>query len=449
MRLFGTDGIRAPFGQFPLDQPTVTLLGLRLAESLRRQTEEPRVIIGGDTRDSTAVLCSWLAAGLEGAGGRALYGGVLPTPAIAALGADLDADAGIAVSASHNPHPDNGIKLFDRRGFKWEPAAEEELEDLLEAGAGGLADSHTGSLSPDPGLAGRYLDALRRLCPDPQPLSGLKMVVDCAHGAASPFAATLFRELGSQVIALGDRPDGRNINAGVGSTAPSAMALAVVEHGADLGVAFDGDADRAILADETGRVRDGDAMLFAWARDLLTGDRLRPPRIVATSMSNLGLERALAPLGVSVTRCDVGDRTVVATMRREGILLGGEQSGHLVHLGISTTGDGLVTALQMATLLCRSGEPLSALLADFRRFPQTLRNVRVTRKPELLSLPRVAAAAAEVERRLGDSGRLVLRYSGTEPLARVMIEGPDAAEIETLAQLLISAIQNEVGEREG
>lgn len=445
MRLFGTDGIRAPFGQYPLDRPTVTLLGLRLAEFSARRDDGSLVILGGDTRDSTPVICRWLAAGLHAGGATPRFAGTVPTPAISALVRHLGAAAGVAVSASHNPHPDNGIKLFDAEGFKWAPAAEQQLEEMLATSTSPPPEIER--LDPDPELASAYLRWLEGVLGREASLEGLRLVVDSAHGAAFRLAPALFERLGAEVVPLGDRPDGRNINAGVGSTSPAAMAAAIGQSGAHLGFAFDGDADRVILADETGTVRDGDAMLFAWACDLQRAGRLEPARIVATSMSNLGLEHALANEGIGVKRCDVGDRVVVSTMRGEGIRLGGEQSGHLVHLDLSTTGDGLVTALQMASLVRRRGEPFSSLTAKFQRFPQILRNVRVSSKPDLRSLPDVMATAAQVENRLGNAGRLVLRYSGTEPLARVMIEGRDPALIETLAEKLITAIREAVGER--
>ena len=444
MLLFGTDGIRAPFGQYPLDRPTVTTLGFRLGETLAHETGDPTVIIGGDTRQSTPEISQWLAAGLTAAGTRARFAGVVPTPAIAMLVGRLGADAGIAVSASHNPHPDNGIKLFDRQGFKWDPVAEAELESLLTDPWICTAWLEK-TLAIDPSLAQTYIDSLLDFGGRHDSLAGLKIVVDAANGAASPFAAPIFQQLGAEVVMIGDQPDGRNINAGCGSTVPEPMARVVAERGADLGVAFDGDADRVILADDKGQVRDGDAMIFLWARELVSRGDLEPPRIVATSMSNLGLERALEPLGISVVRCDVGDRTVVATMRQERVRLGGEQSGHIVNTDLTTTGDGLLTAIQIALITQRGVGALSTQLTDFRRYPQILRNLRVERKPDLQSLPGVVAARAEVESQLGSQGRLVLRYSGTEPLARVMIEGPDGEEIERLAALLIETLDQEIG----
>lgn len=463
-RLFGTDGIRAPFGDYPLDERTVTALGRHLAESLRERTgeSEPQVVLGGDTRESTPALCGWLAAGLAAGGADPRYVGVLPTAGIAHLVRSLGTEAGVVVSASHNPYPDNGIKLLDAWGFKWTEAAETALEARLlgdvpgvRAAAGEAAGGDDGPApferTPEAGLARRYLDALASILPGRRPLAGLRVVLDTGNGAASALAGPLFERLGAETRVIHAEPDGRNVNLGCGSTDPRDLARAVVEHGCHLGVAFDGDADRAILIDEAGRERDGDAILYLWAVELAANGTLVPPLIVATSMSNLGLERALARRGIGVVRCGVGDRVVVETMRRREIVLGGEQSGHVVQLDLSTTGDGLLTALQMAFLAARearstgSASPLSDLLEDFERYPQVLVNVRVREKPDLEDLPAVAAAARAVEERLGADGRLVLRYSGTEPLARVMIEGPEQELIEELAASIAEAIDEEIG----
>jgi phosphoglucosamine mutase len=472
-RLFGTDGIRSPFGGYPLDRPTVTALAVELGTELvvAGGSRRPQVVLGGDTRASTPELCRWLAAGLAAAGVDTLDAGVIPTPGVAFLVRRHRADAGIAVSASHNPYPDNGIKLVDRDGFKWSAAAERSLEEAVAArlgggvslvgeaatGApGGVAHDQLGKRDSNDSTAGTdfredYLAALAASLPGERPLAGLRIALDPANGAASSYAGPLFTRLGTMVTTLCAEPDGRNINQGCGSTAPERLA-AMVADGADvgggafdLGIAFDGDADRAILVDEGGRVHDGDAILYLWASALREAGELDPPTIAVTSMSNFGLERALARHGVGVVRCGVGDRQVVETMRRDGLLLGGEQSGHVVHLGLATTGDGLLTAVQVAAIVRRAGRPLSALVAPFERFPQLLVNVPVAAKPPFATLPRVAAAARAVEAKLAAEGRLVLRYSGTEPLARVMVEGADQAVIETLASELAAAIRAEIG----
>ena len=446
--LFGTDGIRGRAGEPPLDRATVTALAVHLAATLREKAGDgPLVVLGGDTRESTPEICRWLAEGLTAGGARVRYAGVIPTPGVAFLTKDLGAACGAVVSASHNPYPDNGIKLIDPQGFKWSEEDEAALERRLEADPSPLASSSPwdGDLPVEPELRERYLRHLAATVPGDRPLAGLKVILDAGNGAASDYAGKLFGRLGANVTLLHAEPDGRNVNDGCGSTAPGEMAARVVAEGADLGAAFDGDADRCILADEQGEVRDGDAILYLWSIFLRDRGELAPQRIVATTMSNLGLERALAREGIGIERCGVGDRYVVEAMQRNGILLGGEQSGHIVQSRLSSTGDGLLTAAQVAWLVHQAGRPLSELLAGFRRYPQVLQNVRVARKPDLLQVPRVAATARTVEERLGEDGRLVLRYSGTEPLARVMIEGPDQAWIESLAGELAGVISEELG----
>lgn len=447
-RLFGTDGIRAPFGQYPLDRPTLTALGREVAHHLRRsapRTGRPLVVAGGDTRESTPEIARYLAAGLREGGAELRFAGVIPTPGVAHLTRELGAAAGIAVSASHNPYPDNGVKLIDAQGFKWQDADERAIEEGLKAAAGSALPAEA-ETAVDPSLREAYLAHLRALLPGVRPLAGLRIVLDTGNGAASPYAAELFGSLGAEVVLLHAEPDGRNVNQGCGSTAPAEAARRTAEAGAPLGAAFDGDADRCILVDDRGEVRDGDAILYLWATWLQKRGALRPAKIVATTMSNLGLERALAREGIGIVRCDVGDRFVVAALQREGLRLGGEQSGHVVDLTLASTGDGLLTALQMAAIVQEAGRPLSELLAGFRRYPQILKNVRVGRKVPFAELPRVTAAAQEVERELGEDGRLVLRYSGTEPLARIMIEGPEQERIDGLAAEIEREILSALGQ---
>ena len=444
--LFGTDGIRAPFGEHPLDEPTVTAVGYQLGRTLEGGEEPARVVLGGDTRDSTETLCRWLAGGLQASGARVTFLDTLPTPGVAWAVRALGAAAGVSVSASHNPWPDNGIKLFDAEGRKWAVEAELALEERLEEGAAAVEAPR---LEVDREGYEAYVSFLAGLLPGPAALAGLRVVLDTAHGATHEIAPRAFAAHGASVEQIGGAPDGRNINRDVGSTHPQALAAAVRERGAQLGIAFDGDGDRAILVDERGEERDGDAMLYLWATRLLAEGRLAPAQLVATSMSNLGLERALARHAIEVVRCDVGDRAVMETMRARGIALGGEQSGHIVHAPSTSTGDGLVTGLVMAHLVAASlaseGRPLSEMLAGFRRFPQVLRNVRVREKRPFAELPQVAAAQREVEGELGAEGRLLLRYSGTEPLARIMLEGPEQAALERQAARLESAIREAVG----
>ncbi|MCP4202823.1 MAG: phosphoglucosamine mutase [bacterium] len=448
-RLFGTDGIRGPAGTAPLDRASLLRLGRALGSLLSAETSSPSAIIAGDTRSSTPTISYWLSRGLEERGCRTLYGGVLPTPAVSRLAKARAADVGIAVSASHNPFPDNGVKFLDGQGFKWSRERETELERrfALEPESSESEGSETlgpaADLEPSSALAQQYISELTALFP-PGALAGLSIVLDTAHGAATGLATDFFERLGATVVALGNRPDGSNINQACGSTDPESAARATANHRANIGFAFDGDADRAVAIDETGTLHDGDAMLYVLATWLLHEGRLEPPRLVATSMSNLGLETALGREGISLLRCDVGDRAVVETLRSEGLVLGGEQAGHIVHLGLSSTGDGLLVAALLAQAVSSSGKSLSSLTAGFRRFPQILRNIRVTSKPELGSLPRVMSEARRVEELLGNQGRLVLRYSGTEPLARVMIEGPDQEQIEGLAEKLAATISHEI-----
>ncbi|HVR95632.1 MAG TPA: phosphoglucosamine mutase, partial [Thermoanaerobaculia bacterium] len=363
-RLFGTDGVRGRFGEFPLDRATVTALAVHLAATLR-QRGNPSVVLGGDTRESTPEICRWLAEGLIAGGVSLRYAGVIPTPGIAFLTRLLGAGAGVVVSASHNPYPDNGIKLLDPQGFKWSDEDEEALERRLAEDNNPVPDVQEialDHLEADEALREHYLRHLAATVatvPGERPLDGLRVVLDAGNGAASSYAGEIFERLGARVTLLHAAPNGRNVNEGCGSTAPEEMAARVVGEGADLGAAFDGDADRCILADERGSVRDGDAILYLWATCLRRSGKLEPPKIVATSMSNLGLERALDREGIGLVRCNVGDRYVVEAMRREGILLGGEQSGHIVQMELASTGDGLLTAVQMAALVHQNGRPLS------------------------------------------------------------------------------------------
>ncbi len=447
-RLFGTDGIRGPAGQKPLDATTISALASALGRQLTASRVRPHVVLGGDTRESTAEITSRIAGGLTAEGVEVEAAGVLPTPGVAALVRELGADLGIAVSASHNPWTDNGIKLIGADGFKWPDALEEALErELLAlAESPSFVPSEPLALNVDARAVERYLDRLLAIARDSDvDLARLHLVLDTGHGAASALAGSLFERLGARVDILGDQPNGRNINEGVGSTHPEVVAARVRALGADLGLAFDGDADRCIVVDEQGEVRDGDAILYLWGRHLDSVGRLPHHAIVATSMSNLGLVRALAHEGIRVVRCGVGDREVVETMRKEGINLGGEQSGHIVNLGVSTTGDGLLTAMAIAGIVARGNESLSERLSGFRRFPQVLLNVRVREKQPFDRLDGVAEAVRAVEEKLGEDGRLVLRYSGTEPLARVMIEGPEQEEIEALAHGIANRIRAAAG----
>ncbi len=442
--------MRGVFGEAPLIESTVRRLGAALAEELSSHPAVNglrQIVVGGDTRDSSPVLAQWMSSELAARGFEPVYLGTVPTPCIADRCQHLRAACGVAISASHNPHPDNGIKLIDPHGFKWTPERELALEGRLAQ----LIEDPTWAPAPaiqleeQPSAVDQWLEGLLRGLPDGTSLDGLKVALDAGNGAASPFAEGLFLRLGAQVEIVHAAPDGRNINAGCGSTHPEIIAELTRRQGADLGFAFDGDADRVIFADEKGEVRDGDAILYLWATELAAMDRLPDRRIVATTMSNLGLEVALRRRDISIVRCDVGDRHVVSTMEEQGIVLGGEQSGHIVHRALSTAGDGLLTALHLAALRQRRGKPASHLLRDFVRFPQILLNVPVRQKPDLATLPGLEKIQRRVEEQLGNEGRLVLRYSGTEPLARVMIEGPDQATIQRMAHDLAQVIAKEIG----
>ncbi len=435
-RLFGTDGIRGAFGTPPLDEPSVRRVGHAIAAVLKDEHDAPEVLLGGDTRESTPELTRWLGESLRGAHCTAHDLGTIPTPGVAFLTRTRGAAAGVVISASHNPFPDNGIKIIGSDGFKVSDAIEQRIEQLCAeasdpAPAGAPAN-------PAPELRGRYVEHLQAT--SPCALDGMHVVLDTGHGAASPIAGEVFRGLGAEVTVLHDAPDGRNVNDSCGSTAPEKAADAVRDAGADLGFAFDGDADRVILIDEAGTVRDGDEILYLWARELAARGALGPPEIVATSMSNLGLERALASHDIGVVRCDVGDREVVRTLRERRLKLGGEQSGHIIQLDLGTTGDGLLTAVQLAGMVKSRSAAASELLRGFSRFPQLLRNVPVGHKPPLLEIDAIRTEAERIEKELGADGRLVLRYSGTEALARIMLEGPEQGQIEDMASRLAEVI---------
>ena len=446
-RLFGTDGIRGAFGEPPLDASTVARVATSLGEILVRNGDRPTVVLGGDTRASTDRIAAWMVSGLERSGVRTRWAGTLPTPGISFLARELGAATGVAISASHNPYPDNGIKLIGPAGFKWPRGDEEELEELAHRS---LVEAAGEAVVPrrETELFELYRSSLVASLAGERPLAGLRVALDCANGAAYRCAPAVFRELGATIEVLAAEPDGSNINRDCGSTHPERLQALCAAGDWDLGIAFDGDADRALLVDGRGELRDGDHILYLWALDLLERGELEPRRIAATTMSNLGLEHALARHGVELVRCGVGDRTLVDRMRATGIELGGEQSGHIVRMSLSHTGDGILTAVQLADLIARRGRPLSEQLADFERYPQILLNVRVREKVAFDERPVIAAKAAEVERRLEGTGRLVLRYSGTEPLARVMIEGQDQTTIEALAGELADTIAAELGAEE-
>ncbi len=447
-RLFGTDGIRGRANEHPMTPELAVLLGRALAHVFKSKTPNPRIVIGKDTRLSNYMFEAALQAGVCSMGVDAVQLGVLPTPGIAFMTSGLRADAGVVISASHNPYDDNGIKFFGGDGFKLPDTVEAQIESLVESKtieAGRAFGADIGRAYRIEDAWGRYCVYLKSTFPRHLSLAGLKIVVDCANGAAYRVAGEMLYELGAEVILLGNKPNGTNINDGVGALHPQHMAAAVLEHGADLGIAIDGDADRVFLADEAGRLIDGDSILAVLAADQAKKGTLAGGAVVATVMSNLGLERFLKGRDIGLERTDVGDRYVVGHMRTGGYRIGGEQSGHIVLLDHTTTGDGLLTALQVLAVAVDHQLPLSVFSQLVERVPQVLKGVYVTSKPDLTTLPTVMEAISDAETQLGERGRVLVRYSGTERKCRVMLEGDDEAEIEGLANQIVDAVQQVIG----
>jgi phosphoglucosamine mutase len=442
-QLFGTDGIRGVPGEYPLDDHTLFWIGRALGDSLRRHAK-PHVLIGTDTRESGPHIAGEIAAGLGSAGVASAYAGVISTPGVACVVRQGGFSAGVVISASHNPYHDNGVKVFSASGMKLPDDVEEAIEREIFSQHGGKATPAAVDLVEDRSLDEQYLAFLRgRVIPGAQ-LGGMKIVLDCANGAASRLGPELFRSLGADVTAIHNHPDGRNINAGCGSLHMESLQQKVSETRAALGVAFDGDADRALFVSAGGKRVDGDGVILAVARFMKSAGTLRGKNVVGTTMANLGLERALAAEGLGLTRTPVGDRYVLEEMLRNGANLGGEQSGHIIFLDDATTGDGLLTALKIACLVALRG-PLDQLVAGLKVFPQTILNIKVRTKPPLESIPAIAQALGDAERALGGSGRVVLRYSGTEPLARVMVEAEHDADVARWSESIASAIRSSIG----
>jgi phosphoglucosamine mutase len=442
-RLFGTDGVRGVANVHPMTAEVAMQLGRALAYLIRNGPHRHRVIIGKDTRLSGYMLEQALAAGLTSMGVDVDLVGPLPTPGIANLTTSMRADAGAVISASHNPYQDNGIKFFWRDGFKLPDETEAKIEELVASGAiDSIRPTATkiGRAFRLEDARGRYIVFLKTTFPRELTLEGLTIVVDCANGAAYKTAPAVLEELGAKVIALGVEPDGKNINHKCGALHPENLSRAVLKHGAHLGIALDGDADRLIVVDEKGKVVDGDAIMAICTGELVTRKELKKKTLVSTVMSNIGLERAVARWGVKVVRTKVGDRYVVEEMRKNGYNIGGEQSGHLIFLDQSTTGDGTLAALQLLAVMCRQQKPVSELASIFEPVPQTLVNVVVAQKRELGELPTVMKAIQEVEKKLGKDGRVLVRFSGTEPKARVLIEGLDATRNEQYAREIAEAL---------
>jgi phosphoglucosamine mutase len=450
-QLFGTDGIRGIPGTEPLDDATLYATGRALGAAMRREHAAPRpagsglrVLIGMDTRESGPHLAAMLAAGLAKSGATVSFAGVITTPGVACLVRQDDFRAGAVVSASHNPYHDNGVKLFSHAGMKFPDAFEEELETEILRLRTEPPPKNPPALTADEALDAEYLTFLRgRVLPGAK-LAGLRIVLDCAHGAAYRLGPELFRSLGADVVATHVAPDGRNINADCGSLHLDGLQKRVVAERAALGIAFDGDADRALFVSAAGHIVNGDGVLLAAARYLKAQGRLKGDRVVATSMSNLGLERVLVQEEISLARVAVGDRYVLEEMLRSGNIIGGEQSGHIIFLEDSPAGDGLLTGLKIASLVSMKGS-LESLVAGLKDYPQTIVNVKVRWKPPLESLPEVARALAEAKSALGDNGRIVLRYSGTEPLARVMVEAEHEADVKRFSESVAIAIRSSIG----
>lgn len=450
-KLFGTDGIRAKAGEFPLDSPTVRIVGASLAEHLAERTggRAPRIIIGRDTRESGGQIEQDVMAGAGAVGAEVESAGVITTPGVAFLTRALGADAGLVISASHNPYYDNGIKIFDPSGRKLDNPTEKKIEaDINQERFAEAIKSSAGTHGDEARqreLHSRYLDYLEHEVADDLLLKGLTIVVDCANGAASELAPELFKRLGANVLPINNHPDGRNINLNCGSLHIEGLQERVLSDGADLGIAFDGDADRALFVDAHGKFVDGDATMWVLANYLNSRGELVGRLVVSTVMTNLGLEVALRKRDIGLARTDVGDKYVLDELLRTKAVLGGEQSGHIIFPKISLAGDGMITAIKLLRVMHDEGKSLSTLTEGFSRYPQTLVNIRVVDRIPFESLPEVQRKSREVQDALGDRGRLLLRYSGTEALARVMIEGQNEQEVHSLADELATIIKNEIG----
>jgi phosphoglucosamine mutase len=447
--LFGTDGIRGEAGRFPLDAASVHTIGFSLATHLAETVSEPTIVIGRDTRESGEWLEQALISGASQAGVTCLSAGVITTPGVAYLTRKLEANAGVVISASHNPYQDNGIKIFSPSGQKIDDALERQIESDIQRGF--KSDLNDGAIKKHfpvqtaASLRNDYLNFLINDIANGLSLHGLTIVVDCANGASTDFAPKLFETLGARAIAINANPDGRNINLNSGSLHIESLMQAVTKEKADLGVAFDGDADRSLFVDGKGGFVDGDATLWILANHLRSHGRLNDDTVVATVMSNVGLEIALRAAGIRLVRTDVGDKYVLDELLRLGASLGGEQSGHIIMPELSLAGDGMITALSLLRALRESGKTLTQVTAGFQQYPQILVNVRVREKVPFAELPTVQAEVRDVEERLSHKGRLLLRYSGTELLARVMIEGESQFEIEGYAQRIADAIKRSIG----
>ncbi len=443
-RLFGTDGLRGQVNIFPMTPEIALRLGLAAGQYFRNGNKRHRVVIGKDTRLSGYVFETALTSGFCANGMDVILVGPMPTPAISFLTRSMRADLGVVISASHNPFMDNGIKFFDRNGFKLPDEMEDEIAELVMADNSDWDYPQPERIGKAQRLAdapGRYIVYLKNSFSQTLTLDGMKIVLDCANGAAYGVAPSVFEELGAKVIKVGMDPDGVNINRQCGSLYPQVISQKVLEVGADIGLALDGDADRLIVCDEKGRVLDGDQIMAISALEMMEKENLPKGMLVSTVMSNMALELFMKERGGTLLRTPVGDRYVVEAMRREGATLGGEQSGHLIYMDHSTTGDGLLAALQLLRIMCEKKQPISELSDLLQPFPQILKNVHVERKIPFEEAPKVMAEVARVEKALEGKGRVLLRYSGTEAVARVMVEGPDQDKVEQYVDDLIGALE--------
>ena len=444
-QLFGTDGVRGKAGDPPLDVPTIRRLGAALVRVLRHDDDGAsaaiiRLLAGRDTRESGGWIERELAFGIRSQGGTLTSAGIIPTPAVAYLTPRMGYTAGVVISASHNPFEDNGIKVFSGAGEKFTEVLERKVEAIVADSSWSVGAGEAGQVE-QVDLRSEYMAHLREILPPDARTAGMRLAIDCANGATTTVAPRLFEDLGLDVHHIGSQPDGRNINRGCGSTAPEPLAKMVIEGRFPIGVAFDGDGDRAIFVDETGKVVDGDAVMLMCAKQMKAEGRLKGNAIVATVMSNIGLEIALKNAGIGLVRCAVGDKYVMEEMLRRDLSLGGEQSGHVIFSDYLFTGDGLATSLNVLRTMAATGRPLADLAAELTSYPQVLMNLRVREKIDLQTLPGVAAVMSNVERRLAGNGRLLVRYSGTEPLLRVMLEGQNEAEIRKWGQEIVDAVK--------
>ncbi|GGH14400.1 phosphoglucosamine mutase [Silvibacterium dinghuense] len=446
-KLFGTDGIRAVAGEAPLDARTIFAVGVALAHQLKPVADRPTVILGMDTRESSEWIAATLTAGLLQGGAHVESAGVITTPAVAFLARKHGFAAGVVISASHNPWHDNGIKVFGGDGYKLADEVELRIEDEIFRQLESVTAPHVAALKA-PAVKAEYRKEYEDFLLSSVPglaLGEMKIVLDCANGAASALAPELFARLGGKAVLTHAQPDGRNINDDCGALHPKTVAAETKAQGADLGVTFDGDADRALFADANGNVVNGDGVLLLAARDLKARGLLQKDTVVATTMSNMGLEAALRRDAIAMLRAPVGDKYVLERMQNVGASLGGEQSGHILFPHLATTGDGLLTALVVLDVVRRSGKPLHELIGDLKVFPQVILNVKVREKKPLLEITSVATAIAAAETELDGNGRVVIRYSGTEPLARVMIEAESEEAMRRHAEAIAGAIRTELG----